>query len=190
MIKFFLHGGKLGDNVKENTLFLNELIKGASTKTPVILLVYFARDESEWKDLYKIDVERIKKLESSRNLSPQYIIASKNKLENEIKSSDIIIIRGGEVEPLIKEFKKIKDLKTILDDKIIAGSSAGAIIFCNDYYNPETKSIIICLKIIGRTIVVHYDESVKNELNKLISQKDKNKLLKLKEYQFEIVLVK
>ncbi|MFA5163276.1 MAG: Type 1 glutamine amidotransferase-like domain-containing protein [Patescibacteria group bacterium] len=127
MTKYILHGGETGIPNEHNAAFYQEWIKGFPADfKPSILLVYFSRPEEEWQGLENSDKERFSRYNQDREAN--FSVASQDlfRFLEQIKSSDVVYVRGGSTEKLLETILPIKDrLLSAWDNKVYAGSSAG-----------------------------------------------------------------
>ncbi len=169
MTKFILHGGNTRNNIKDNDLFFLEMVKNIDNHIN-FLVVYFAQEEEKWGAMFEEFKTRIKILCPKKNIT--FVLANKEQkvLISQIKKADVIYFTGGG-HPLNQFFKDI-DLESLLDDKVIAGSSAGAYLFSTYYYSNDRDLIDNGSGILPIKLMCHYREQKKNVLNKLNEHKE------------------
>lgn len=161
---FVLIGGKANKQILTNNIE-NEIIKLTKKEKPTILYVGYAainleKSNNKFRDLMK-------------NLNCEILFMDYNNInsfEILLNKSDILYIGGGVSDDLI-EFFKANKLDIILknhinDNKIFAGSSAGAMLytkasmgdkymFLDNFHNYNYK-MVNCLNILNITICPHY----------------------------------
>ena len=161
---FVLIGGKANKQLLTNNIE-NEIIKLTKKEKPTILYVGYAatnleKSNNKFRDLMK-------------NLNCEILFMDYNDInsfEILLNKSDILYIGGGVSDDLI-EFFKANKLDVILknhinDNKIFAGSSAGAMLytkasmgdkymFLDNFHNYNYK-MVNCLNILNITICPHY----------------------------------
>ncbi len=161
---FVLIGGKANKEILTNNIE-KEIIKLSKKEKPTILYCGFAA-----KTIEKSNNKFLKLVE---NLNCEIIFMDYNNIttfENLLIKSDILYIGGGVSDDLVDIFKNNK-LDIILknhinDDKIFAGSSAGAMLytkasmgdkymFLDNFHNYNYK-MVNCLNILNITICPHY----------------------------------
>lgn len=163
MTKFVLIGGKSKDS--NINLIEEEIIKLSKKDNPTILFCPYASNNIEKA------CENFKKL--INNLKCNIIYLNYDNIldfESLLKKSDILYISGGISDKLVDIFLKYKlDLvlkKYINEDKIYAGSSAGAMLytkislgdkdmFVDNFHNYNYK-MVNCLNILNISICPHY----------------------------------
>ena len=100
---------------------------------PTVLLVYFARPIDEWSKLEIQDKEKFANYTNSREV--KFVVAESdlNIFREQIKTADVVYVRGGSSEAVIELFTPLKnELASLLDGKIFVGSSAGVMIMCHN----------------------------------------------------------
>ena len=161
---FVLIGGKANKEILTNTIE-KEIIKLTKKERPTFLYVGFAS-----KDINK---SNNKFLNLMKNLNCEILFLDYNNItdfENLLIKSDVLYIGGGVSDDLIEFFKNNK-LDIILknhinDNKIFAGSSAGAMLytkaamgdkymFLDNFHNYNYK-MVNCLNYLNITICPHY----------------------------------
>lgn len=179
--KFILHGG-FDPNKKEqeNFLFFGEILNTPKEDLK-ILLVYFAKDESKIESSAKNDIEQFEKCKLNKKLA--YEIATEANFITELHSADIIYFRGGSTAKILDTLKKYNDLKMVLEGKIVAADSAGANSLSKIFFS---KSLGVCegLGIVDIKLICHTDESNQDKLDSVTPDL---KLVRLKEYQVEVI---
>ena len=115
--------------------------------------------------------------------------------ELNFKNYDALYLSGGEPKNLMDSIisaNLFNDIKNFIDNGgIVIGQSAGAMIFCKNYYDTTTKKLLIMnngYDYSKKMIVPHYDnlpkelkEQMKPDLLKI---NDNDRLIKLKEKNF------
>ena len=129
MTKYILIGGYIHKAQDGGRAFCKELIKGNNKKTITILDCMFARPKESWEQKIKEDNIFFSKFIKNFKLE----IALPEKFSEQIKSADVIFLRGGRTRPLLDVFNKDKDLIKKLDGKVIAGTSAGGDVISKYY---------------------------------------------------------
>ncbi len=108
-----------------------------------------------------------------------------------INDFDALYLSGGEPKNLMDSIVNASlynDIKNFIDNGgIIIGQSAGAMIFCKDYYDTTTKELLIMnngYDYSDKMIVPHYDslpKDLKEQMNdNLFIINDNDRLIKLK----------
>ena len=109
------------------------------------------------------------------------------KLKEQIKSSDCIYLRGGDDKPLQDKLKQIQNLKELIKDKIVVGSSAGANILSKYFYRNSKQRIEEGLGILPIKIFCHYNECKQEKLKQLKSHEEILPVYTTPETEFVII---
>jgi glycosyltransferase involved in cell wall biosynthesis/peptidase E len=178
--KVILHGGNSGKQNDNNDLFFKEILKNSS-KQARILLVFFAREESEYKRLFNEISEQFNKNRGFIKIKLQ--IAYEKDFITQVQQSDIVYIHGGKTLKLLNVLKKYSTLTDILKGKIVSGESAGAYVLSTCFYSKSEGGVFSGLGLVPAKIICHYTGINEDKLD----QYDKNlKKLLLKDYQFNV----
>jgi peptidase E len=184
MIKFVLHGGNTSEVNRDNNNFFKEMTV-SNKKRLRILLNYFARDKYELNEVSGQDIKRFKKLSVVENLN--FEIAQPGKLSEQLKYVDVMYIRGGSTERLMKQLLLTKDFEKCIDGKTIRGSSAGVYVLAKYFYSNDSKIIGKGLGILNIKTYCHYEPTDIKIVNKLASYKEKLPLLILPNYKWVVM---
>lgn len=161
---FALIGGKANKEIVTNKIE-KELVKLTNKDKPIILYCPFASKNIEKSNL------KFKGLIEDINADIIYLsFENINQFEELLIKSDILYIGGGVSDDLVSIFKEYgldKILKKHIDDeKIFAGSSAGAMLFTkasmgdkymfSDNFHNYNYKMVDCLGLLNITICPHY----------------------------------
>lgn len=167
---FILHGGLTSIDSQNNALFFKTLVSKLDDNDK-ILFVGFARDNEKIGDVYERD-EKSLLAQTDKNIS--VINATHDNFLEQVKSSPVIYITGGDTRKLLRELNQYPDFITLLDGKTIAGSSAGASAFSLLYYSTALRAVCEGLGVLPFSLVCHYG-------NKEMGS-DENAVLELKRH--------
>lgn len=184
MIKFVLHGGNTSENNRDNNSFFREMTVSNKRKLR-ILLNYFSREKSYQPKLFKQDVTRFKKLSLVKNLD--FMLAEPDKLSQQLKQADVMYMRGGWTEWLVKKLALTKDLEKLLSNKVVGGSSAGVYALTKYYLGNDAKRIGKGLGILSIKAYCHYEKKDTDIVKKLSSYKEKLPILVLPNYKWFVM---
>lgn len=186
MTKYILHGGYTRIKNKSNEMFFKEILSSFKSKAK-ILLVLFAKSKDKWPVLEKREVDHLTK--SRPDLKLEFEIANENPdtFERQIKHADVIYILGGENEPLQKILRRISNLKSLLEGKVIVGSSAGAYALSTYFYTHENKGIFEGLGILPIKTLAHYSKKLENKLEELKNYKEHLKTYPIEETKYIVL---
>jgi peptidase E len=179
MTKYILQGGGMKEFSFKKYINLWKLLKLIPRKSKV-LMVFFARPKEDWEMLHN------KTKNSSFVLGRgdiDYVLASNDTVEfiKQIKECDVISFRGGSTPILQKKLEEISDFRQLLHDKIIIGSSAGALVFAKYYYDQDYDRIFEGLNFLNLKIITHYKSK-----GEYASTSGDDKLKMLKDYKEDL----
>jgi peptidase E len=155
MTKFILHGGYVSAPCQSNDNYFKEIISSVAGPMKV-LIVYFAVEKDRWQE----ELEKHQKLflTQAKNKQIEFALASEDSKEfiRQIKDNDVVFIRGGSTLMLKNQLDKIANFSELIRNKVVAGSSAGAIVFAKYYYSNGRDQISHGLDILHVKIITHY----------------------------------
>ena len=194
MTKYILVGGyprKAKDGGKS---LAEEMIKGFNEPIK-FLICYFARPRLYWAAMMIED--RLFFGNHLKGKKIEFQIAKLEKFTDQIKSANIIYIRGGRTDKLIKLLNQCKGWKNELDGKTLVGSSAGAISMATYSYNLDRLELENGLGLLPIKVLVHYLSNY-NAPNidwtkaekELAEYKENLEMLKLPEGVFKVMTIK
>lgn len=153
MTRYILHGGASLPQSEDNKLYYQEMVKGLAEVN--VLLVYFAREQSEYALLSERDMSNFRW--ANPNVICTFTIANEHNFVQQVQKADIVIFSGGTSYKLIATIKKQGvNLKELFKNKIIAGSSAGANMLSEWFYGHGAGEVGEGLGILPITVYVHY----------------------------------
>lgn len=166
MFKLIMHGGNSKKSFVENSDFVFEL--SAKKIIKKVLIVLYARENNEWEKIF-VDIKN-RFIFSFPNQKILFELSSDdiNIFLKQIMSSDLIFFTGGSEILLISKIKKIANkMIKALNNKVVAGVSAGANIFSSYYYSNDRRQIEKGLGVLKIKTICHYSEEKRNRLHKL-----------------------
>lgn len=149
-------------------------------KKSKVLVVFFARPKEDWEMLQR----------KTRNFrfvfgrwDIDYILASDDigEFVKQIKECGVIYFRGGNTPILQKKLEELSNLKQLLENKIVIGSSAGSLVFAKYYYDQDYDQIFKGLNFLNVKMIAHYKSK-----GKYAGTSGDDKLQILKEYKEEL----
>ena len=185
MTKFILHGGETSRDSVNNVNFFKEMLVGFSGEVKVIC-AYFSRPKEQWEGLLESDKKRFEAVLGGRKLKLEIANDNLGIFEEQVKEADVLYFRGGSNELLEERLKGIKNLKELLKDRVVAGSSAGASLLSRYYFTRSKNRIEEGLGIIQIKVFVHYLESYENNLEKLRKYKEELETITIPETEFVV----
>lgn len=152
MKRLILMGGRPWVTGDKGESFTNVLFRYFPGELKLAFCI-FAQPESDWAQTEKWNKEMLDSFKGSRKVA--YKTMNTDTLEEVSKWADVIYIPGGDPFVLGDELKK-HDLSKIWDGKVVAGSSAGADIFCVAYTYLQDKTFGKGLGWVQATCIPHW----------------------------------
>ena len=184
MTKYILHGGDTFKKNDDNNNFFREMTLGLEGRIK-ILLNYFAREESEFNKLAKQDIKRLLRYSKNKNL--EFQIATPEKFKKQLRWMNVMYMGGGRTIKLLKKLRNIKNIKRLLEGKVIAGSSAGAYALSRYYYGNNSKILGKGLGVLNIKCYCHCKPEDTKIIKKLIGYKEELPLILLPNYKMFII---
>ncbi len=184
MTKYILHGGNTFEKNNDNNNFFREMTLGLEGRIR-ILLNYFSRQESEIDKLAKQDEQRL--LRYSKNKDLEFQVAEIEIFEKQLRWADIMYMRGGSTELLMKKLRKVKNIERLFEGKVIAGSSAGAYALSKYYYANDSKMLGKGLGILNIKCYCHCKPEDTKVIRKFMAYKEELPLILLPNYKMQII---
>ena len=153
MTKFILHGGRTPIENESNRAFFHEIAKDVPDGG-IILMVYF---------VYKGDpIRNFEQQKAWLSGNPEekkfnFVFAERERFVDELRSADAVYFHGGDTDKLLEIVKNISGFEKILEGKTVAGSSAGAYIFCSCFTPSDKGAIQEGLGTLPIKLVCHYN---------------------------------
>jgi len=186
MTTFILHGGYTSTPNESNKRYYSEIIN----RTPEngrILFLYFAQEESKWKNLLENDKENMNKTGIIKKLNLEIASTDKRELLTQIQSADCLYLRGGKDDSLRRILEEINCFDELIQGKLVVGSSAGANVLSKYCWRNSKKSVEEGLGILPIKVFCHYDETKKQALEKLKAHKENLPVYTIPETEFIII---
>jgi peptidase E len=187
MIKYILHGGATNMESIHNDNFFKEMLKGLPSLAN-ILLIYFANDRKKWESLTNNDKENFAKANDGKELN--FVVASNNidELRQQIKSADLVYMRGGSLtDVLLVEMSRLDDLQELFDGKIVSGSSAGAYILSKYFYSQDMGGIFEGTGVLPIKCTAHYTEKKDPFIKQMKNTGEELEVYPIPETEFVII---
>jgi len=170
MTKYILHAGNTGRKTDDNKNFFYEITRGLSDPVKVLCVYYAKEDKSKWQELFENDQENFSSASPQKVLIFEMANDKTIAFVEQIKSADVIYMRGGNSTHILQEYlEKVDDLEKLWSGKVVAGSSAGAIVLSEYYYenDDEVRPYNKGLGILPIKTFCHYTEEQSDKLTKL-----------------------
>lgn len=183
MTKFILHGGYTSTPSIHNTNFFKEMVKGLSEPVK-ILNVYFAAEKGKWQELFEDDKNKFSSF--NPGIKMEFTLASDDMdtLIGQIKSTDVVYIRGGRELLVYEIFRKIENLKELFDGKVVGGSSAGAYVLSKYFYSNSRDSIQEGTGVLPIKCFAHYSDEKADKLQMLKEYGEKLEIYTIPDTEF------
>lgn len=123
MTKYILHGGFTSPKNEWNRTFFEEIARDVPDGG-TILLCYFASIEDDNSERAKQDSAMLEGQSHGKKFN--FLTTTKEGFPAQIEQANAVYFRGGSTEKLLEALRTYPDLKTLLEGKTVAGSSAGA----------------------------------------------------------------
>jgi peptidase E len=126
MTKYILHGGFTRVDNESNRAFFEEFVKDVPDNGNILLVYFASRTEEDLQASYTWHEKILRERFDYKNLN--FIFATKENFPDELRLADAVFFNGGSTNKLLKVLKTYPDLKPLVQNKTLAGSSAGAYI--------------------------------------------------------------
>lgn len=186
MIKYLIHGGYYDEPLVTNDLYLSQLTTYPNNNGNKVLLIYFAHPQTKWVELFEKDKRRISELSSISNL--EFKIAEESTITQDIMQSSYINIRGGDSFELLKVMFRVANIESLFQNKVVAGSSAGAYMLSKYFYSNDYRKLGTGLGLLNTKIYCHYSADDTKIITKLADYKEKLPMIILPSHTFITVL--
>ncbi len=155
MTKYILVGGYVWKAEDGGKAFVQELVKGFD-KPVKILDCLFASAPHEVENKFKEDRELFSKFDPDVKLE----LAIPEKFLEQLKSANVLFLKGGDTEQLMQALKKCGDWLAYLDGKTVAGTSAGAMALVKYSHALEKDKLIEGFGIVPLKIIAHWESQI------------------------------
>ncbi len=128
--------------------------------------------------------------QNSKNKNLIFEIADPKTLKVQLQRSDVFYMRGGETAKLLKRLSSTKNLARLFEDKVVAGSSAGAYVLAKYYWNHGESALSEFsrgLGIVDFNILCHYGPERADVVNKFTKFKKSLSVLVLPDYKWVVI---
>ncbi|MEI6660043.1 MAG: Type 1 glutamine amidotransferase-like domain-containing protein [bacterium] len=152
MTKYILVGGYPHKAQDGGKAFFLSLIED-KTEPVKFLECLFSRPKENWIQSFLQDKSY---LESNLDKRLDIKCSTEENFIEELKWADAIYFRGGDIEVLMERLSRYKGWEDLLEEKSVAGSSAGAYMLSKYYYDIETLNIKKGLGLTNTKVIVHF----------------------------------
>lgn len=123
------------------------------------------------------------------------VIAKEDDWRRQVEESDLIYLHGGRAKTLMAVLKELKTTRSMLENKIVVGSSAGANYLANGGYSPGADEYTQGIGLADMSILIHYGSSDKassrrwSEIRSGVAEKFKQPVVCISEGEFVAIEV-
>ena len=190
MTKFILVGGYVHKAKDKGASLCKEMVNGFTDTKPVkILDCMFARPKESWKQKFNEDQTFLSTFINNFELG----LADTETFIKQVKSSDVIFLRGGDTHVLWDILNKNAGWIGALKNKCVVGTSAGAEVLSKYAYNLDTLKIDEYSGLLPLKFIPHWKSDYNspninwdNAKKELDEYKEKLEILTLKEGEFKV----
>lgn len=179
--KFIIHGGHPEHINTENDSFFREILK--DTSKPKILLVYFGKEDEQIPEVKEGDIAQFERNCGENPIS--FEVADATRFIEQIKSSDIIYLRGGSPLKLLETLKRFPNLGESFDQKVVVGETAGIYAISSFFFSKSAGGVFEGLGIIPIKVIGHYT----GENSEKFPQNPQLEMVLLRDYQYKVLVV-
>lgn len=154
MTKFILHGGFTRKDNGLNHAFHEEFARGIPAGGTV-LHVYFASRSDDTSEVFEEHKRNIIEHAHGKNLN--FLFATKENFLDQITQSDAVQLHGGSTNKLLTVLRTYPDLKPLVENKTVAGSSAGAYALARFGASHSEEIVRKGLGLVPLRVVCHYE---------------------------------
>lgn len=137
MKRLILMGGRPWLAKDEGERFADTLFRYFPKQVKLAFCI-FAQPEADWEETRAWNINLFNRFKGNRNI--EYQTMTPENFAEVSTWADIIYVPGGEPFELIKKVQACGDIAKLWDGKVIAGSSAGADLFCEGFTYLQDKT--------------------------------------------------
>ncbi len=166
MTKYILHGGRATQTDRLKQEFFPEILRELSNNLN-ILIVLFAREPEVWNEKFEEMKKCFSLVDPGKEIDFSLARMETALFVKQIKKADVVYFNGGDSHILQEHLAQVPDLQILLSGKVVAGSSAGALVFSQYYYENDDDTFNTGLGFLPVKIICHYTEEKADTLLKL-----------------------
>lgn len=154
MTRYILHGGGIRTSADEGKALFMDMVEGLGSEAK-LLLCFFAQPKEVWQEKYA--EWRFRIAVNVPKVSVTFGLATIEEFAGQSKDYDGLFLYGGNSRKLIESFKDLGDFETLIERfKVVAGSSAGAIMLSQTAWDTDERKIVEGLNFVPAKVLVHY----------------------------------
>ena len=168
MTKYILHGGKPSKPSQGNRRFYEQLFMGLEGRIN-LLCVYFARDPKahDWPQMLEEDKQCVSSFCPDLQIDCTLGSDQMAIFPDQIAKADVIFLKGGDTTALLSTMQKWPAIELFWKNKVVAGSSAGALVLSDYYYDGDLDTCNHGLGLLPIKLVCHWSNARINAIEKL-----------------------
>lgn len=186
MTTYILHGGYYKRDTPDNQKFFEAIAERLPVGSKILFLAH-AREKSDWQKRRDMAARQFSDYVPKKKIELVLASDNKDKFIEQLKASEAIFLPGGDPAPLYDFLKKTANLKELIKDKLVIGSSAGSWVLSKYYCLFKTDEICEGLGILPIKTLVHWTEDQSAKLNKLKDHGEDLEIYKIPEEKFIVV---
>lgn len=167
MITFFLHGWNTKKLSELNLQFFHDCVESSPSVGIKILCVYFSRKERDISKLFEEDISQFLRANLDKKLTFEIAKTDEKEFIQQVKEAHIVYIKWWNTLKLKNTLENFSHLKKVFDEKIIAGSSAWALVWASYFYENDTHNAHKWLWWFDEKIFCHFSTEKNQEVQKL-----------------------
>jgi len=153
MKRLILMGGRPWEADDKGAMFTKVLFRYFPQDVKLAFCI-FAQPETDWEETSQRNTEMFNSFKNSRSIS--YKTITKENFAEVSKWADIIYLPGGNPFNLKEQIEACGNIAEAWDGKVVAGSSAGADLFCVAYTYLQDKTMGQGLGWVNATCIPHW----------------------------------
>jgi len=183
MTKYILHGGASKRETEDNKKFFREIADSLPNSAEVLVVCYMMVGK-DWPEVLKADKRKFSSAAPDKKLNLVLADTHPDVFRGQLKSADAVYLHGGNTH-ILKEYPdKIPNLENLWQGKIIAGTSAGALVLTKYWYENDDDTYNQGLGILPFKLFCHYSEEKADKLKKLKAFGDNSEVRIIPEEEF------
>lgn len=168
-VTFLLHGGKAGRVSELNERFRNAAIDYLD-REDIFLICLFAKEDIGLDEQYATIVESY----SENDKSITFELATIELFEEQVRRAKGIYFVGGNTVRLLETLRSVNFKQFDLDNKVVIGSSAGALVCGTYFFCQDENAAFSGLSLLPFSIITHFERDRGIEDIRTLKSKDES----------------